>query len=244
MHCHLGFLANAPAFAQEAERLGMGFFSATVTPAEFARMRDELAACPNVRVGAGLHPWWIDSGACDVADVEALCTMAAGWRYVGEIGLDFGKRREGSREAQMQAFERIAGICGQEGGKLLTVHAVRSADAALDVLERTGCLTSCDVIFHWFSDTNAALTRAVRAGCWFSVNARMLATKRGREYARAIPAGRLLLETDLPPESEPSFTLEAWRAELQGTLETLERLRARNLGQQLAHTSAYLLGWS
>ena len=32
------------------------------------------------------------------------------------------------------------------------------------------------------------------------MNERMLATKRGREYARQIPLDRLLLETDAPAE--------------------------------------------
>ena len=44
------------------------------------------------------------------------------------------------------------------------------------------------------------LVRARNAGCYFSVNERMLATKRGREYARQIPLDRQLLETDAPAE--------------------------------------------
>ena len=56
-------------------------------------------------------------------------------------------------------------------------------------------------IFHWFSGSSAQLKRARDLGCFFSVNAFMLQTKRGREYAKAIPLDRLLIETDLPEET-------------------------------------------
>lgn len=244
MHCHLGFLDNAASFAQAGALRGMGFFSATVTPGEFAEAGQALAGCENVRVGAGLHPWWIDDGSCGAADVAAACAAASSSRYIGEVGLDFGKRHGASREAQLEAFERIARACAQSGGKLLTVHAVRAADAVLDVLERTRCLSGNDVIFHWFSDSNDALWRAIRAKCHFSVNGRMLATKRGREYAKAIPAERLLLETDLPPEAEPGFTLDAWENDLRETLHALEALRGEPLAARIARNSAALLGWA
>ncbi|MBE6471190.1 MAG: TatD family deoxyribonuclease, partial [Coriobacteriaceae bacterium] len=71
--------------------------------------------------------------------------------------------------------------------------------------------------------------RAVRAGCYFSVNARMLATRRGREYARILPGERLLLETDLPPESDPAFSLDAWEADLKTALRELEAVRGETL---------------
>jgi TatD DNase family protein len=122
------------------------------------------------------------------------------------------------------------------------VHAVRSADAVLDVLDRTGCLANNQVIFHWFSDSSQALTRAIRAGCSFSVNARMLATKRGREYAKAIPKECLLLETDLPPDEEPHFSLDIWEAELQSVAHDLSTLRGEPFERQLLENSLGLIG--
>ena len=241
MHCHLDFLADASGFADAAGERGMGFFSATVTPEGFHQARERMNACPNVRVGVGLHPWWVHDGRCDEEDVQAVCELVPDTRFVGEIGLDFGKRCAPSREVQEKAFAQVALACAREGGKLLTAHAVRSANAVLDILERTGCLAGNTVIFHWYSDTSDALWRAVHAGCYFSVNARMLATKRGREYARVIPAERLLLETDLPPEDE-GFTLDAWEADLRGTLECLEQIRGCALSETLARTSRQLLG--
>ena len=70
----------------------------------------------------------------------------------------------------------------------------------MDILEEYELLEDNTIIFHWFSGSSAQLKRARELGCFFSVNAFMLQTKRGREYAKAIPLDRLLIETDLPEE--------------------------------------------
>ena len=241
MHCHLDFLENPRAFADAAAERGMRFFAATVTPQGYGQAHKALADAPTVRLGVGLHPWWIHDGRCGQADVQAVCAALRDTRYVGEVGLDFGKRCVGSRDVQVAAFSQVARACAQEGGKLLTVHAVRAANTVLDVLEDAGCFAHNQVIFHWFSDSSEGLWRAVRAGCYFSVNLRMLSTKRGREYARVLPADRLLLETDLPPEAEPGFALDAWEADLRAALDALDAVRGESMASRLAQTSAQLL---
>ena len=136
MHCHLDFLANAASFARVAHEREMAFFSNTVTPDGFEHAR-ELADSPNVRVGVGLHPWWVHDGRCGDEDIARVCELVRDTRFVGEVGLDFGKRCAPSREVQVEAFSSIARACAQHGGKLLSVHAVQSADCMLDVLEET-----------------------------------------------------------------------------------------------------------
>ena len=70
----------------------------------------------------------------------------------------------------------------------------------------------------------------------------MLQTKRGREYARILPADRLLLETDLPPSAGGLFDPDELLGTLSGTLEALETLRKEALGDRIAAASARLLG--
>ena len=241
MHCHLDFLADAAGFARAAQVRGLGFFSATVTPAGFGSARAVLGDAPNVRVGVGLHPWWVHDGRCTFEDAERVGELVRETRFVGEVGLDFGKRCASSKDAQVSAFAHIVKKCAREGGKLLTIHAVRSADAVLDVLETTHCLDDNQVIFHWYSDSNPALLRAIRAGCYFSVNARMLQTKRGREYAKLVPHDRLLLETDLPPETDSAFSVEEWLADLSQALGELEGIRHEGLASIIAQNSNALL---
>lgn len=137
----------------------------------------------------------------------------------------------------------------QDGGdlttKLISLHAVRSASEILDALERHDTLVRHRCVFHWFSGSSDELTCAIRAGCYFSVNARMLATKRGRAYARAIPEDHLLLETDLPAREGDTWSAQTWKAQLEETLALLAETRSvdpARLAETLARTSAQLLG--
>lgn len=129
-------------------------------------------------------------------------------------------------------------------GKLISIHAVNAATAALDVLERQGTLARHQVIFHWFSGTSDDLQRAVGLGCFFSVGPRMLASRRGREYARQIPAGQLLLETDMPARAGDKLPAEVWHAELGNALSGIAQLKGISreaLTRELAETSRCLL---
>ena len=246
MHCHLGFCADAARAVRELAAQGVGAFSNTVTPAEFAEQQAALADVVNVRVGAGLHPWLV--GEYDVAaDWDRLYNLVARNRFIGEVGLDLSPRRADTREAQLDALACVAHACARTGGKVLSVHAVRAVDQVLDVLEHAsvfGGMTGNACIIHWFSGTSDQLTRARRAGCYFSVNPHMLDSKRGRAYAQAIPADRLLLETD-----EPAFAGAPWSAArvrelLEETLAQLAALRGDDpaeLRERIGQTSRTLL---
>lgn len=243
MHCHLGFAPNIRAAGANAQGHLGGAFSVTVTPEGYVRAARDLAEFESVRTGLGLHPWWIADGRCDEDELAAFERLASRERFIGEVGLDFGRERAATREAQIAAFDRVAAACAGEG-KVLSIHAVRAAGEVLDALERQGALASNACIFHWFSGTSDELQRAVRLGCLFSVNPRMLASKRGRAYARAIPEGRLLLETDEPSGQGVLYDACAARLRLDRMVDELAALRNAprdELAAHIAHTSAELL---
>lgn len=205
-HCHLDLMAHPDAVADEATALGLGLFDCGVAPRDFAAAKTRASHHPNIIAGVGLHPWWLADGRCSATEIDLLCEVAAQERFIGEIGLDFSARFAESELPQIQALDRLCDALAQHplAGRVISIHAVRSAEAVLDVLESHGLLIpnsdSPVIIFHWFSGTSDELARARNAGCYFSVNERMLASKRGREYARQIPLDRLLLETDAPAE--------------------------------------------
>lgn len=188
---------------------------------------------PFIRFAVGLHPWWVSVGEdCLAEELRAFDAALSETHYVGEVGLDFSKRRIATRDAQLCVFRHIAGACAKAGGKVLSIHCVKAYDDALSILKGSGCLASCTCIFHWFSGSFPQLAQAVDAGCFFSVSARMLETKKGREYAKAIPLQKLLLETDAPaavdPEREhPSITYSygQMRRQLAETLQLLAQIR-------------------
>ncbi len=205
-------MAHPDAVADEATALGLVLFDCGVDPHDFARAKKRTCGRSNIFAGIGLHPWWLADGRCGNAEINLLCEVAAQERLIGEVGLDFSARFAGSEPLQVQAFDRLCDALVQHplAGRVISIHAVRSAGTVLDALESYGLLTpspnSPAIIFHWFSGTSDELFRARNAGCYFSVNERMLATKRGCEYARQIPLDRLLLETDAPakPQADTS----------------------------------------
>lgn len=222
MHCHLDFSSDMAALAQLAQVHSVAAFSNTVTPEGYLAASKALASFPNVRTGIGLHPWWVADGRCGAEQVELACELIQETRFVGEVGLDFAPRREGTFETQLDAFERVIDACCAQGGKVISIHAVRSATAVLDVLERHQATRSNACILHWFSGSSQELTRARELGCHFSVNPAMLATKRGRAYVQQIPPARLLLETDLPDEeTDAAQAGPAWIAQLKHAAQML-----------------------
>lgn len=247
MHCHLDRMANADEVAREAVANDMALFCTTVTPADALAARSHFGTPPNVRVGVGLHPWWITDGRCGEIEIEQAAQLAAASRFIGEVGLDFGPRHAANAQRQLDALEAIARACAGHPveGRVLSIHAVRSAGEALDIFERHGLTASAHCIFHWFSGTSDQLARALDAGCLFSISERMLATRRGREYARQIPLDRLLLETDLPEQLDKPCSADQIEASLMRALHELARIRSTDehaLSTRIAKTSSGLLG--
>lgn len=230
-HCHLDLMAHPDAVADEATALGLGLFDCGVDPHDFARARKRACGRSNIFAGIGLHPWWLADGRCGNAEINLLCEVAAQERLIGEVGLDFSARFAGSEPLQVQAFDRLCDTLVQHplAGRVISIHAVRSAGTVLDALESYGLLTpspnSPAIIFHWFSGTSNEFVRARNAGCYFSVNERMLASKRGREYARQIPLDRLLLETDAPAEPNTETSAQSLIRSLTRTSERIASLK-------------------
>ena len=243
MHCHLGFYDDPAVAARTLAHSGVSALCATVTPREYERVSAALAIEPNVRVGVGLHPWWLADGSCGEADVGRAAELARRARYVAEVGLDFAHGRGESAPAQLDALGRVLDACAG-GAHVLSVHAVRAGTPLLDLLEEHGTCDGNTVVLHWFSGTGDEVARARRMGCLFSVGARMLATRRGREYARQIPARRLLLETDLPSSREDGARRAPGEqaAELRQALDALCELHGPDAARLIAETSARLLG--
>ena len=260
MHCHLDRMENAEEIAGAARDAGIAVLDAPVTPRDAQRARELLAPFENVRVAIGLHPWWIADGSCGEADAGLAAELAADARFTGEVGLDFSRRCLGSRDAQIACFSGIVRSIARNPlpGRVMTVHAVRSVTAVLDIMEREGVLGTgrggvpsdgggilpC-VVLHWFSGTSDELARARRLGCYFSVSEHMLASKRGREYARVVPEERLLLETDAPPGLDAPYSAGELRASLEAALSRIAEIRGverEALRDRVTRTSAHLLG--
>ncbi len=235
-HCHVAFMEHPAAFTEQANAAGATILSVTVAPEEFREMESEHIAGSiggKARTALGLHPWWVPEKKQELeAPLEEFDALLPHTQFVGEVGLDFSKRRERTRTQQLHAFHHIACAAADNGTRALSLHCVGAYPEALHELEVSGCAEQCACIFHWFSGSSQQLNCAIDLGCWFSVGKRMLQTKRGREYAKAIPQNRLLLETDAPAAKDPEvrhpavpYSFAEHQAELQRTLQQLAELR-------------------
>lgn len=243
MHCHLGFPKDGESIACRAAE-SLTAFSATVDPLSYEKDVRRFSSCSSVRVGLGLHPWFISDDDAQIERFEAIAPSSA---FIGEVGLDFSPRHEETRERQVEIFERIVAacakrtqglqprVCSGEGScanGLVSIHAVRAVDEVIDAFERAGALRGAGrrtpalvggraLVLHSFAGTSDQLQRALDRGFFVSFGPRVMRTKRGRAYARAVPEDRLLIETDLPSGEGAPFSLDQWSGAMEETWEAV-----------------------
>lgn len=237
-HCHVDFAANPVELAEGLASLDVRAVSATVTPSAYARASRLLGGFGNIQVGLGLHPWWVADGRLSLHDVcEFQNMLFSGVSFVSEVGLDFSPRclassmnkgvassSDQAKEVQLEAFQAVASTCAGRAS-FVSIHSTKAEGAVLDALEDVGLPHACTCVFHGFGGSQDQLSRALDMGCYVSVGPRMLATKRGKAYAKIIPAERILLETDAPSSEGAFASASGMRNAMLQSLECLFQIR-------------------
>jgi TatD DNase family protein len=169
---------------------------------------DKLASVDSVRAIADTHAdIWFTVGthpheAKDDPDLAParLETLAAHPKAVGvgETGLDFHYDLS-PREVQVKVF-RAHIAAARATGLPLVVHA-READAVMaDILEAEHAAGPFKLLMHCYTSGPELLRRTAALGACFSVSG--IATFKNaedvRERVRAMPADRIIVETDCP----------------------------------------------
>ncbi len=241
LHVHLDFAKDPRDCALALKDLGLGgCLSCTVVPEDYLHCLDLLEGVEGIRVGLGLHPWWISDGRATRESLELFLSLAPKARYIGEIGLDLTRRAREAFPRQSEYLRSCLHAATQEGA-VFSFHSSHAASALLDLIEQTRLTDRAQCILHWFNGSSDDLQRALKLGCYLSINQRMLSTKRGQAYSKVIPANRLLLETDGPSEKLGLDDSSALFEDLTDTLLVLEALRQEKLADILADTSVHLL---
>ena len=195
MHCHLDLFQNHREIIAECDLEQIATLTVTTTPKAWLKNRALASESKHVRVALGLHPQLVAERAEEIGLFERYLSEA---RYVGEVGLDAGPHHYRSMEAQEQVFERVLRLCTECGNKVLTIHSVRAASKVITHLERSLTSGSCIPILHWFTGTPAEARRATDIGCYFSINAAMFGSEKGKALVAKLPLDRILTETDGP----------------------------------------------
>ncbi len=238
-HCHLGaeaFAADVPEVLARARAAGVGHVVVIgESPEAAARALELVEGHPGLSATAGLHPheaarWTPETEAWLRAQLQDPRVVAA-----GEMGLDYHYDHS-PRDVQQAAFDRQLGLA-TAAGKPVVIHA-RDADADIIALLRQHPQAS--VILHSFSSGPDLLRTALEDGHYVSLSGMVTFRNWGRdEVVRAVPADRLLLETDAPylapvphrgKRNEPAFVRQ--------TAEHVARVRGVALDELLATTGA------
>jgi TatD DNase family protein len=238
-HAHLHF----PEFADDlgavlarARAAGVRRMITIGTDVPSSRAAVALAARePDVWAAVGIHPH--EARLADEAALAEIERLAAAPRVVaiGETGLDFF-RDHSPRDAQERAFRAQLALA-RRMRKPVLVHCRDAHEDTLAILAEAS-VRETGGIMHCFSGDTALARRCLDLGLLISLagpvtypNARTLP-----DVARAVPADRLVVETDcpyLPPQpyrgkrNEPAYlAITAARvAELRG--EPFEGLASR-----------------
>ncbi len=191
-HFHLDLFQNADQIASQINDARIYTIAVTNTPSVFHFTQSLERKYPYIRAALGLHPQLALERA---AEIPLMWDLINETKYIGEIGLDYGKLTEDQKVAQRRIFDQIISKCAELGGKVLSVH---SRGCAEDVISAIGPQFPGKVILHWYSGTIKQLELAISNGFYFSVNHQMTLSENGRKIISKIPIDRILTETDGP----------------------------------------------
>jgi TatD DNase family protein len=217
-HCHVDLFPDPVATILACETARIMTLAVTTTPKAWDQNRKWTSGKRYIHSAVGLHPELVGDRHAEIDLLERLMVETP---FIGEIGLDGSTPHRDSLPTQRIVFTRVLKEAQRLGGRVLSIHSRRAANDVVECLTANVSTDRVLSILHWFSDSPATAQQAVRAGCYFSVNHRMLESPSGLALVRAIPADRLLTETDAP------FTMIANRKTEPGdVLETVAKLAA------------------
>lgn len=198
-HCHLTdarLAAEASGVVASAREAGVEGIVTIASDAEDAARAVALAdELPGVWASAGIHPH--AAAAADEGAWERVAELAARERVValGETGLDYHYDHS-PRDVQRRAFERHIGLA-LELDLPLVVHSREADEDTAAMIRAAG--PGVRGVLHCFAGGAPLLDAGLDAGWMVSFSG--LVTFRnydGAALVRAVPADRLLVETDAP----------------------------------------------
>jgi TatD DNase family protein len=201
-HCHLDdkiYHRDIKKVIQRAHNSGVTRMMTIGTDKRTSSLAVTLAQShPGVYASVGLHPH--DVKNCDESILEELVNLTQNTevRAWGEIGLDFN-RMYSPRQDQEYWFGRQLEIAGQLDLPMI-FHERDSNSRFLEMLKNHSDKTISGVV-HCFSGTREELEHYLDLGLHIGITGIITMKNRGtalRMMVPAIPAERLLVETDAP----------------------------------------------
>lgn len=194
-HCHLDLYPDCESAFGAARNGNVEIFAVTTTPLAWEQNCKLAAGSPNVRIGLGLHPHLVGTSSADISTFEKLAPRA---RFIGEIGIDAGRKWYRSLGLQSEVFAYILQLCAEKPRKIMSIHCVRAYRQLFLLIDKHWSCDAGTLVLHWFSGSLTDAKQAVERGCFFSINSAMLGRAEGVRLVRTLPIERILTETDGP----------------------------------------------
>jgi TatD DNase family protein len=250
-HCHLAgeeFASDLPEVVARARAAGLGgalCILAAGDEAEAARAVRVREVWPEVRFATGIHPHqageWagrFEDATITVRRAVAACSAVA----IGEIGLDYHYDFS-PRDVQQSVFAAQVRLAGDLGLPVI-IHTREATPDTFRVLrdEGAGRLRG---VFHCFTGDAAMAAEAVALGFHVSFAGIVTFPRAAslREAVGAVPADRLLAETDAPylapvpwrgKRNEPAYVTRVYDALAAVRGESPAQVRAKVTANFLA----------
>lgn len=188
-HFHLDLQKNVKAAIEEINANKIYTIAMTNLPVLYEKEKQQYDS-PYIRTALGFHPELIGEYKKYIPLMWEKLSKA---RYIGEVGLDFTDKTY--QADQVSFFSELVQRCRKDENKIISIHSRKAEREVLDVLDDA---FSFKAILHWFSGDSYLLDRAVKMGCYFSVNGKMLKSRKIERMLEIVPKNRILLETDSP----------------------------------------------
>lgn len=194
-HCHLDLFPNHLELLRECEQLGIKTLTVTNAPRVWSQNQLFAKDCQHVWVALGLHPQLAQDYASELHLFEKYLPEA---KYIGEVGLDGTPEYANTLETQRKVFRTILNLCAEAEGKILTIHSRHAAGEVIDLIGNHLPPSKGRSVLHWFTGSIKDALIAVEAGCYFSINIKMLTSSQRRKLVESLPQNRILTESDGP----------------------------------------------
>ena len=188
-HFHLDLQKEKKTALEEINKWEIYTIAVTNLPDLYKKEQGKIV-CPYVRLALGFHPELLSDYKHQIPLMWELLPQA---KYVGEVGLDFSSSRR--VQEQISFFEELIDRCLKDSNKIVSIHSRKSASTVIDII---GDNFTFKPILHWFTGNKKELDIAVERGYYFSINASMIKSAKGKEMVDRVPKSQLLLETDSP----------------------------------------------
>jgi len=193
-HTHLDHFSETdltPALG-EIDQLGIYTLSVSMDLPSWEKNCDIAKRSTLVTPAFGIHPWKAPDYAAHLDRLDQATRECA---WFGEVGLDYYFIEEKDEyPAQRAVFEYFL-AAARDQKKIVNLHTKGAEEDVLRLLEQYSIERA---IVHWYSGPMDIFRKLVDRGYYFTVGVEVMRSEHIREIARAIPADRLLTETDNP----------------------------------------------